>query len=188
MTIKSSTRLFTVLALAGTMLGTALIVGAVAEDGGHGMRERDRGAASFRAGERFARADVNGDRMISLEEFQARTNERFADQDADGDGVVTPAEMVAERQQRAEERAAERIAEIDTDGDGAVSLEEMTAAGEERFARMDRNDNGSLEPRELRRAFRDVGFRDARGDRDGRGHHGRGWDRHDDGEVVERAL
>lgn len=154
-----------VLALTGTMLATGLTVSAMADDNRSGAHERERGAASFRAGERFARADTDGDRMISMEEFQARTNERFASLDADGDGQVTPAEMVAEHQQRAEERAAERVARIDTNGDGALSLEEMTAASEARFARMDRNEDGSLEPRELRRGFRGGD----RGDRDGRG-------------------
>ena len=149
----------TVLALVGTMMATGLSVAAFADDGRSGAQERDRGAA-FRAGERFARADADGDRMISLEEFQAGVNEHFTSLDADGDGLVTPAEMVAERQRAAEERAAERIARIDSDEDGTLSLEEMTAASEARFARMDRNDDGSLEPRELRRGFRG-------GDRDG---------------------
>jgi hypothetical protein len=148
----------TVLALAGTMLASGLTVAAMADDNGRfGARERDRGAMTgFRAGERFARADTDGDRMISLEEFQAGTSERFSTLDADGDGLVTPAEMVAQRQRVAEERAAERMARIDTNEDGAVSLEEMTAASEARFAQMDRDDDGNLEPRELRRGLRDV--------------------------------
>ena len=189
MTIKTSTKFLTVLALAGTVLGTGLVVSANADDDrGPGARERDHGSMGFRAGERFARADTNGDRMISLEEFQTRTAERFVELDADGDGVVTPAEMVAERQQRAEERAAERMANADTDGDGALSLEEMTAAGEERFARMERDEDGNLEPREIRRSFRD--FRGDRDGRDGRGsrEHERGDIQPQNGEIVEQSL
>jgi hypothetical protein len=170
-----------VLALAGTMLATGLTVSAMADDNRSGMHERERGAASFRAGERFARADTDGDRMISLEEFQTGATERFTAMDTDGDGLVTPAEMVAERQQRAEDRAAQRLARIDTNEDGALSLEEMTAASEARFARMDRDDDGSLEPRELRRGFR-GGDRDDRGGRRGRG----GPDA--DGAVIEQSL
>ncbi len=152
----------TLVALAGTVLATGAAGYAVANDHGDGMRDRERGAASFRAGERFARADIDGDRMISLEEFQTQVGERFTTLDADGDGEVTPAEMVAERQRRSEERAAARISRIDADENGSVSLEEMLDASEERFARMDRDDDGSLEPRELRRAFRG-------GDRGGHG-------------------
>jgi hypothetical protein len=59
---------FTVLALAGTMLASG------PDRCRHGRRherygahERERGAMTgFRAGERFARADTDGDRMISL--------------------------------------------------------------------------------------------------------------------------
>lgn len=173
----------TLIALAGTMLATGLTVSAMADDDRSGMRDRDRGASSFRAGERFARADADGDRMISLEEFQTGTTERFTSMDADGDGLVTPAEMVAERQQRAEQRAAQRIARIDTNEDGALSLEEMTAASDARFARMDRDDDGSLEPRELRRGFRGGD----RGDRDGRGGPRSGGQAPDE-EVIEQSL
>lgn len=163
-----------VVALAGTMLTTGLAVGAMADDGRDGARERDRGA-SFQAGERFARADTDGDRLISLEEFQTGVSTRFATLDADGDGLVTPAEMVAQRERAREERAAQRMARIDTNEDGALSLDEMTAASEARFARMDRNDDGALERREVRR-----GFGGERGERDGR--------RGASDAPVERAL
>lgn len=173
----TSMKKFTVIALAGTMLASGLAVAAMANDHRDGARERDRGAASFRAGERFARADTDGDRMISLDEFQAGATERFTTLDADGDGSVTAAEIVAERQLRAEERAERRIARIDTNEDGVLSLEEMTAASEARFARMDRDEDGSLEPRELRRAWRGE-----RGDRDGRDGQSA------DGEMIEQSL
>jgi Ca2+-binding EF-hand superfamily protein len=77
--------------------------------------------------------------------------------------------MVAQRQRVAEDRAAERMARIDTNEDGALSLEEMTAASEARFARMDRDDDGNLEPRELRRGMRD-GMRGGDGERHGPRH------------------
>ncbi|MFK7791767.1 MAG: EF-hand domain-containing protein [Devosiaceae bacterium] len=157
------TKKMLMLALAGTVLATGFTASAMANDERDGARDRDRGS-SFRAGERFARADTDGDRMISLSEFQTGATERFTAMDADGNGQVTPAEMIAERQRASEDRAAQRIARIDTNEDGVLSLEEMTAASEERFARMDRDDDGSLEPRELRRGMRGG----ERGERDGR--------------------
>ena len=160
---NSTTKTLTVLALAGTVLATGFTASVIADERS-GARERDRGSMGFRAGERFGRADADGDRMISLEEFQTVTGERFVAMDADGDGQVSPAEMIAERSARAEERAAERIERADTNGDGLLSLEEATAASEERFARIDRDESGTLEPRELRRGFR--GDRDGGGDRE----------------------
>ncbi len=158
----------TLMALAGALLTTGVAATAFADNR---SSERDRGGASaFQAGERFARADIDGDRMISLEEFQAGVTARFERLDADADGTVTPAEMVAERERAREDRAAQRIARVDANEDGALSLEEMVAAAETRFARMDRDENGSLERRELRRGFdgrgQDRGDRAERGDRD----------------------
>lgn len=184
---------FAMLALAGTMLATGLTGAALANDRGDRDRERG-GASSFQAGERFARADVDGDRMLSVEEFTAQGLERFISADADGDGLVTAQEMVAARTQAMEERNAERaerqaerraermqdraermIERLDTNDDGAVSIEEATAASEAMFARMDRDDDGSLEQRELSRGFSGGD----RGDRDG--------DRRHRGERSERG-
>lgn len=202
------TKPFAILALAGTILATGLTGAVLANERGDRDRERG-GASSFQAGERFARADVDGDRMLSVEEFTTQGLERFTNADADGDGLVTAEEMVAARTQVMEERDAERaerraerrtermqagvermIERLDTDDDGAVSTQEAMAASEAMFARMDRDDNGNLEPRELGRGFRG----DDRGDRDGdRRHRGerfeRGQDRpNEDSPVIEQSL
>lgn len=158
--------------LAGTVLATGLTVGAMANDDRDGARDRDRSGASFRAGERFARADLDGDRMISLDEFQAGATQRFSALDIDADGLVTPAEMAAARQRASEDRAARMIERLDTDGDGSLSQSEMETASAARFARMDRDDDGNLEPREMRRGDRrgpggDDSRRPARGSDDG---------------------
>lgn len=198
---------FAMLALAGTMLATGLTGAALANDRGDRDRERG-GASSFQAGERFARADVDGDRMLSVEEFTAQGLERFVSADADGDGLVTAEEMAAARVQAMEQRDAERaerqaerrtermqagaermqaraermIERLDTDDDGAVSIAEATAASEAMFARMDRDDDGSLEPRELSRGFSGGD----RGDRDGdRRHRGERSERGQDRPAME---
>lgn len=172
-----------VLAMAGTMLTTGLTGLALAND--RSDRDRERGGASgFEAGERFARADVDGDRMLSIDEFTAQGMERFTSADADGDGLVTAEEMVAAATQALEERESERaerraerrlervearvermIERMDSDEDGAISTEEAQAASENMFARLDRDEDGSLEPRELRRGFR-GGDRGERFERD----------------------
>jgi Ca2+-binding EF-hand superfamily protein len=113
--------------------------------------------------------DSDGDRALSLDEFLAGTSSRFETLDADGNGEVTSAEILAARDGAREERARRMIERFDADGNGSVSLDEMEARASERFARIDRNDDGSLEPRELRRGFRG-------GDRDERGGPRRGVD------------
>ncbi|GAB5511223.1 MAG: hypothetical protein Rhims3KO_26240 [Hyphomicrobiales bacterium] len=199
---------FVRIALAGTVLATGLVGVALADD--RGDRDRERGGhSSFQAGERFARADVNGDRMLSAEEFTTQGLERFTNADADGDGLVTAEEMIAARTQAMEERDVERserraerrtermqartermIERLDADEDGAVSLEEATAASEAMFARLDRDDDGSLEPSELRRGFRGGDRGDRDGERRQRGERfDRGQDRPaDDASVIEQSL
>lgn len=216
-TTKTNTlsKSFAMLALAGTMLATGFTGTALADDRSDRDRERG-GASSFQAGERFARADADGDRTLSVEEFTTQGLERFINADADGDGLVTADEMVAartqavnERRQAMQERQAERaerhaerrgermqtraermIQRLDADEDGAVSIEEATAASEALFARMDRDDDGSLEPRELRRGPHRGDRSERGGDRRDRGEQfERGQGRHaEDGPVIEQSL
>ena len=121
----------------------------------------------------FARMDANGDgqlteaemqaakenrqerRAARMEERRAKMEERLAE--------ATPeqrerfeamrerrAEMQDLRQEHRAERHAEMWATTDTDGNGAISLAEFQARAGERFARMDANDNGQIDPDERR--------------------------------------
>lgn len=205
---KKLTKPVTIFALAGTILAVGLTGAVLANERGDRDRERG-GASSFQAGERFARADVDGDRMLSIEEFTTQGLERFTNADADGDGLVTADEMLAARTQIMQERDAERaerraerrtermqagvermIERLDTDDDGAVSTQEAIAASEALFSRMDRDDNGSLEPRELSRGFRGGDRGDRGGDHRHRGERfERGQDRpNEDGPMIEQSL
>lgn len=165
---------FVIALMAGSVLATGVVVQGYADDGDRGQRmERSERGGGFRAGERFARADTDGSRTLTLEEFQAPQSARFANADANGDGQLTLDEMVAARQDAQRdrvERAAGRMLErVDADGDGTISVEEMQASSAELFARLDRNEDGELEPREVRRGMRGGpdGPRDGR-DRDDR--------------------
>lgn len=152
-------RALVALSLAGLMLGTGLAVPASADDD-RGPRYEQRGEdGAFRAGQRFARADSDGNRALSLEEFQAAGLERFTLADADGNGAITLEEIVAARaqamQERMERRAERMLERLDADGDGVITLEEATERGEAEFARLDADGDGELEPREMRRGMRD---------------------------------
>jgi Ca2+-binding EF-hand superfamily protein len=105
-------------------------------------------------------ADTDADGAISLSELQAVrpdvTGERFQKLDASGDGLLTPDERRGARW-RLDGRDRRQFADIDTDGDSAISLPELQVAStestEERFNRMDVNNDGLInmdEGRELR--------------------------------------
>lgn len=84
--------------------------------------------------------DANQDGSISKDEVNAHRADRFASADMNGDGLVTADEFEAfaqaERAQKQEERRARRFAKLDADGDGFVTAEEHAAAGDERMERM----------------------------------------------------
>jgi Ca2+-binding EF-hand superfamily protein len=78
----------------------------------------------------LARMDTDGDRRVSLPEFQAWMGYAFERMDANRDGVVSTAELPGGRGK-------------------AISLAEHRAALAERFAKQDRNHDGVLDAREL---------------------------------------
>lgn len=113
--------------------------------------------------------DSDGDGAISFAEFQAVEGERFAIADTDSDGLLSfdeftaaapgpgrrpegrevDAEHAAEMQARMQERALAQFSEMDANGDNMLTLLEMQEA---QFLRLDRDNNGVLEGRELRGA------------------------------------
>jgi Ca2+-binding EF-hand superfamily protein len=117
---------------------------------------------------RLARLDANNDGAIDQQEFA--TVQSLKDADANGDGTLTTEELGAMILKRQAERRAERISRrLDIDGDGKVTLAEIEKNRAERFALMDRNDDGKLQGNELRRGGRHGGERWA--DRRGGDHH-----------------
>ncbi|WP_235893664.1 EF-hand domain-containing protein [Cognatilysobacter lacus] len=82
------------------------------------------------SGDYLARMDSNGDRRVSLSEFQAWMGYAFERMDVDHDGIVSPAELPGGRGK-------------------PISLAEHRAALAVMFAKQDRNHDGTLDAREL---------------------------------------
>jgi len=82
------------------------------------------------SGDYLARMDTNGDRRVSLPEFQAWMGYAFERMDANRDGIVSTAELPGGRGK-------------------AISLTEHRAALAARFSKQDRDHDGLLDAREL---------------------------------------
>lgn len=93
--------------------------------------------------------DSDGDGNITEAELDAQKEKLLSEADADGDGTLTREERRAYRQQKRQERRAER--NPDKDGDGVVSYAEYQTAAEERFKRLDKNNDGVLSEDERRK-------------------------------------
>jgi Ca2+-binding EF-hand superfamily protein len=105
-------------------------------------------AAEAPAGKQ-AKADTNGDGVISREEAKARPrlDKNFDKIDTNKDGVLSRDEMKAAHAKGAERR----FHRIDTDRDGRISREEAKAMPRvaENFDRLDTNRDGFLSKEEL---------------------------------------
>lgn len=146
--------------MAGAVLGSALILAtapAQAQDapppGGRDL---------------LARADANGDGVVTKAELLADVDKRFARLDTDKDGKITAAEreaMGGGMRGRMARRMMERrggeggmgraLERVDTNDDGIITLDEQRAAATQRFAYMDRNSDGKVDQAE-RDALRDM--------------------------------
>jgi len=145
--------------------------------------------------ERHPEADLDGDGVLSDEEWLtfaserraeilARLVKRFPDADADDDGTLSPDELeVVKADIRA--RMLERHPEADTDGDGILSEEEAKAFHEarleehraqilERHPEADIDGDGTLSDEEFHQFLDDRPGRGRYGGH-GKGHGGRGF-------------
>lgn len=131
----------TSLALAFMTLATTA---ASAADGAGNRAERFK--------QRFEKADANASGDITFEEFAAAMNSRITGADTDKDGKMTVGEIASEIDRMRSERRAKRIVErFDVNGDGVLTAEEIRSRQMKRFALLDRNDDGKLEPQEMPR-------------------------------------
>lgn len=110
----------------------------------------EKPAVTRHDGERHA------DRTITKDEFGSIRADRLKAADKNGDGTLSKDEIEDMVMKRMIERRANRLERrLDIDGDGKVTLAEIDQHQAKRFAVMDRNNDGKIEPRERRMARRE---------------------------------
>jgi Ca2+-binding EF-hand superfamily protein len=139
------------LALTGAVLVSGLASGAMAQSG---PDEADRGP---RLTEMFAAIDADKDGKVTQEELAAHRAAMFTAADTNGDGALSTDELAARELARFSERMPERTARMldrmDANGDGSLSADEIGKGSmEERFARIDTDDDGAISQAEAEAA------------------------------------
>jgi Ca2+-binding EF-hand superfamily protein len=151
------------LALFGVVLASA----ALAEKGPGGPG--GRGAMLL---EQFDAIDTDKDGKLSLAELEAHRKAEFAAADTNGDAALSPEELSARQLARFNETLADRTARMidnmDSDGNGSLSVDEIgEGPGERHFARIDRDNDGTISKEEAEAALKRVRGRDHGGNMDG---------------------
>jgi Ca2+-binding EF-hand superfamily protein len=106
----------------------------------------------------FTELDVDGNGVITAEDFDALKTARFAALDSNGDGDVTRDEFMAAARIDSDDRAERMFDRLDADGDGVLARDVLE--GRERgpnsrmIERFDEDGDGALSEEEFD-AFRD---------------------------------
>lgn len=109
-------------------------------------------AAPMAAGDDLlARADKNGDGLVTKEEALAAREDAFTRADRNADGVLdakdTPNRPALASEYR--QRTAQFKKQFDLNGDGAVTIEEVRSAPTTAFDAADANKDGALDESEI---------------------------------------
>lgn len=153
------------LSVAAAVLATAGV--AIAAPAMKPQGDMTRAQAEARAGEMFAKLDVNGDGTLDQADRAARQSRMFERLDTDKNGQISEAEFAAAREKRGQRGAGMAAGEhqgmkghhkggrgmhggrgmmkmADTNGDGAISRAEFTAGAIKRFDMADTDRNGTV--------------------------------------------
>jgi Ca2+-binding EF-hand superfamily protein len=123
-------------------------------------------------------ADANKDGVITLEEGIAAAERRFAAMDRNKDGAVDKADLEALRKETVDYRVRRFVHHFGGDKENRVTREQFAQKAAERFARMDFNNSGFIEPDEMPGFGRGPGRHWRRGAGPGEGgDHGPGFRR-----------
>lgn len=113
-------------------------------EGGKGMRHARMGPLALLAG-----ADANKDGVITWEEATALAVTQFARHDRNGDGVVDAADLEALRAEMVDYRVKRTLHHHGAGTDGKLTREQFMAKANERFARLDRDNDGVISRAEM---------------------------------------
>ena len=159
---KRSMKTSTTTKVIAGIAGLAVVGGitAAAAKGFHGGHHGKHGYGA----EIFSEIDADGDNSISRAEVDAFLDGIRAENDANGNGAIDLQEFEGVFLEQARPMMVDRFQHLDDNGDGEISADEVSVRVDKLMAWADKNDDGVVELKELKRKGR---------------HHGRGHGGHD---------
>ncbi len=132
--------------------GTAAYVGnAIASGNFHGARFGGHHGGPVQMLRQF---DTNKDGIVSLEEVQTEADRRIGENDSDGDKALSLEEYEAVWLEFVRPRMVDSFQNFDEDGDGRVTKSEVDEKIEMMISRLDRNEDGKITKEEMRPPMR----------------------------------
>ena len=149
--MKTHTKVFLGVLGVATIAGVA-VAGHSYADGrgwkGQGFGGHHRGMGPAMILERF---DVDGDGKVTRDEAATTIDEKLATFDGDTNGTLSLEEFQGLWVEQTHEMMVRGFQRLDRDGDGEITRAEIDGPIEHVFGWMDRNEDGAIEMRELRR-------------------------------------
>lgn len=150
--------------------GAAVLVGGLAFagsqvlasgwEGGHKRGGMGRGI------QMFEQMDANGDSRVTAAEITAFADALRTEHDTDGNNAISLSEFEGIWLKQMRSRMVDRFQMMDDDGDGEISEAEVNTKMSRMMRRMDRNDDGAIELKELGRHKRHGKYHDGDDDDD----------------------
>ncbi|WP_417432169.1 EF-hand domain-containing protein [Kiloniella sp.] len=119
-------------------------------------------SAAFAAGggkwkNHFEKADTNGDGQITQQEIANVQATKFSQTDLNNDGSISLPEMQEAVARRIAERTKNKFSKMDADNSGGISTEEFNARIDKMIKRLDHNNDGVIDKKEIRHKKRHKG-------------------------------
>ena len=134
--------------------GTLFVVGGLAFAGTHALAKGMGGMGGHHRMEMIERLDTNSDGKITMAEITAHRDQLHAEHDKDGNNAISLSEFEGIWLSMMRPMMVDKFQMMDSDGDGQITNAEVDKKMSRMMRRLDRNEDGAISMKELRKKHR----------------------------------